>query len=479
MQQRKEITIDFKKGFELLAGAEEKYGFFETWHEGMPLWLYGRDRALNIVSGITSYSGQTISSHKIRPLNLIARAWHFLANVHKMWGNDLIIFTNERHLEKELSTGKYYNPFAELAIREYREAKKVLVFEFPIPMTQKYRSAVYPRYLPLDFFFFLRQIFSPLAFFYYPRTKKVFAPKLKASGLFTENEITELVRRCYRSAYFITCYRIFLKLVKWLNPRAVAIYSCMGGFDKFPGVIEIQPALITDIHSVYMYPQTPEIKQYLQTRRMVVFSQETKELLARHGYLRENMIVRQNPKIQYYFIKNIHPELLEKIPAPPYELVIVGNWGGSLLGIIKQIVLDIEKNKEVFKDWNISLVLHPAEENTYKQLKLQKVVVFENHKVSLWGKLARAAATIDIGSTVIQESSYFGCYNIILKDEKFESQKDFIDSLCRGYSYKNLVVPQEFIVWFKANEQQLKSHIIEKNKIIKANHHTWQQQNKT
>ncbi|OGZ64143.1 MAG: hypothetical protein A3A98_04150 [Candidatus Staskawiczbacteria bacterium RIFCSPLOWO2_01_FULL_40_39] len=470
MQKRKEVRVNFKEGFKKLADLEVQYDLFSIFYEGIPLWLYARDRALNIISGITSYEGQSISSHAIRPVNLVKRVFYCILNFYKIFNNDIIIFTNERHLEKDLQTGEYYNPFAELAVRQNPNAKKFLIFEFPIPMTVKYQKVNYQNYMLLDVFLFFRQIFSPLSLFYYRKIKKVFEPKFKASGLFTESEIKELLRRCYYSAYSMVCYGIFLKFIKATNPHAKLIYSCMGGYDKFPGVIEIQPALIIDNQSVYIYPETKYTQNYLKTKKMIVFSEHAKDLLAKNGYTQENISVQGNSKIKFYFIKNINDTILKKVEKVDNKIVIIGNWGGSFLKIIKNLVLDIEKNNELFKNWDISLVLHPAEDNTYKKLHLTKVKVFENHQVSLWGMLSEAVATINIASTVLEESTYFGCYNIILKDIKFSDQTDFVNALCGSYPYKAIVDPEKFIHWFEENQSNIKNHAIQKNKIIKENY---------
>ena len=165
MQKRKEVRVNFKEGFKKLADLEVQYDLFSIFYEGIPLWLYARDRALNIISGITSYEGQSISSHAIRPVNLVKRVFYCILNFYKIFNNDIIIFTNERHLEKDLQTGEYYNPFAELAVRQNPNAKKFLIFEFPIPMTVKYQKVNYQNYMLLDVFLFFRQIFSPLSTF--------------------------------------------------------------------------------------------------------------------------------------------------------------------------------------------------------------------------------------------------------------------------------------------------------------------------
>lgn len=469
MQKGKEVKVNFERGFKKLCVAEEKYGFFQSVYNGIPLWLYGRDRALNIISGITSYEGQTVSSQKINFFNLFVRIFYFLFNFFKLFDNDIVVFTNERHLERDLKTGKYYNPFAELVIDINKNPKKVLIFEFPIPMTRKYRETGYDRYLTIDILLILRQFFSPFSFLYHKVTQKIFEAKLISSGLFNEPEIKDILKRCARSLYSIKCYGIFLKIVRLLNPRAKLIYSCMGGFDKFPGVVEIQPALIIDFQSVYIYPDTPEIKNYLIDKKMLVFSEQTKRLLVENFYREKNIEIIDNPKIKYYFLKNIGDNFF-KIKHPKNRIVIVGNWGGSLQKTMKKAVLNIEKNKEKFDDWDIIMVLHPTEKNIYKTFNLKKIKVYENHEVSLWGMLSEAVCTIDITSTVIKESSYFGCFNIILKDEDFDDQRDFIKALAEEYPFKEIVGPEDLVSWFDKNNDKIKKHIIEKNKIMQKNY---------
>ena len=469
MRKGKELNINFKEGFGKLREIEEKYDLFSFVCEGIPLWLYGRDRALNILSGITSYSGQTISTHRINPFNLIGRIFSFFWNFFKLFNSDIIIFTNERHLEKESSIGKYYNPFAEIVLDTKKEAEKILIFEFPIPMTSKYRNIKYNRYLPIDVLLCFRQISYPFFVLFYRKSNKEFEPKLKASGLFNESEVKEILRRCHWSVHSIKCFSLFLRLVKLVNPKARTIYSCMGGFDKFPGVVEIQTALILDFQSVYIYPQTPQIKDYLRDKKMIVLSNQTRDLLVRNGYPENNFSVIDNPKIKYYFLRNVNEEFFEKNNAGN-KIVIVGNWGGSLQKIMKKVISDIEQNKENFKDWDISLVLHPTEENTYKDMNLQKIKVYENHEVSLWEKLSLATCTIDISSTVIKESSYFGCFNIIMRDEKFDSQLDFIEALCGDYPFKEIITPENFVNWFSNNSKMLKNHNLTKKEILKDNY---------
>jgi hypothetical protein len=116
------------------------------------------------------------------------------------------------------------------------------------------------------------------------------------------------------------------------------------------------------------------------------------------------------------------------------------------------------------------MILHPTEENIYKKFNLKKIKVYENHEISLWSALSEAVCTIDISSTVIKESSYFGCFNIILEDENFNDQKDFIKALSDGYQFKEIVKPENIADWFSENKSKIEKHVLEKNKIMQKNY---------
>lgn len=468
MENNKGRKVKLQQGFKKLYEAEGSFNFFKLSFCQIPLWLYARDKALNIISGISSYGAQLYSSQKINIFNLIGRIFYFIFNFYKIFNNDIVVFTNERHLEKHLKTGEYYNPFAELTLNENKGSKKALIFEFPIPMTRKYKKISYKRYLPLDFFLCLKQILSPLSLFYYSRVKKEFSLKFRKVKLWPEKKDKEILLYASYGVFNIRFYSVVLSIIKFLNPKAKAIYSCMGGFDKFPGIIEIQPASITGFNPVYIYPQVQEIKDFLKNRKMVVFSKETKELLFQNGYPKENIQVTFNPKVRFYFLKNLNKDFLKA--AFKNKIVIVGNWGGSLQKIYRDLVLDIEKNKDKLEDWDISLILHPTEENSYKNLNLKKVKVFENYQASLWQMFSEALCTINVVSSSLEESTYFGCFNVIIEDKSFEDQKKLIELLCGNYPYKVIVPPEKLVNWFKDNESMIKNHFSRKREILKKNY---------
>jgi len=242
------------------------------------------------------------------------------------------------------------------------------------------------------------------------------------------------------------------------------IYSCMAGYDKFPEITEIQHGLILDFHAQYIYPKIPALNDYLRQKKMIVFSNDIRDLLIDRGYFSENIKTAPNPKIYFYFLKSLEKDFFQKKLSP--KILIISDWGGNFQKIFRKIVLEIEKNRKRFKDWEISLILHPTEENVYEDLNLTKVKVFENHEVSLWGILSEAVCIIGINSTVLGEATYFGCFDIILKDKELEDQKYYIDWLCKGYSHKAMVPPEEFIEWFEINEQKIINHLSTKKEIM-------------
>ncbi len=232
--------------------------------------------------------------------------------------------------------------------------KKVLVFEFPIPMTLKYKKINYERYWLLDPLLFLRQIFSPLSLFYYNRIKKEFARKLHLANLWEDSETKKIFKFCARSAYNIKSYAIFLRIIKFLNPKVKLIYSCMGGFDKFPEVIEIQPALILDSQPQYIYPQVTAIKNYLKNKKMMVFSQKTKKLFLLNGYIRENISIIDNPKIRFFFLKNLKRSSFKKKKEFEKKIVIIGGTVFIILGILSRTVI---KDYSFSIAWAISVLV--------------------------------------------------------------------------------------------------------------------------
>lgn len=468
MKDARERAINVKDTFQKLCRAEESLIFFQFSLCGIPVWIYPRERALLAAANMTRPGEQSFSAQRINWVNLLKRLFYFLVNIYKLADNDLIIFTNERHLQKSPREGGYYNPYAELVL-EKKKAKRALIFEFPTPMTSKFRQAKYPRYLPLDFFLVLKQVFSPLARFYARKVKQEFGPKLFQANLWSKEAREELLRFTVWSAYNIKVYYLFLRFIKALNPKAKLFYSCIGGFDKFPEVIEIQHGVIHEIHSQYIFPQTSAILPYLKSKKTIVFSQRVKDLFVRNGYLPENIEVEPNSKIKFYFRETLGPRS-QSLPLSSKKMVIVSDWGGHQHQIFKQFVLEIERNKELFQGWEIPLVLHPTEKNVYKGLNLTKVKVFENHQISLWQELAQALCMVTISSTVLEEAAYFGCFDIVLEDKEFLDQKTYLDWLIADYPHKVAVAPNRFIEWFKENKERLISHFPTKKKIISENY---------
>jgi len=464
MRYSSQEKIQIRETFKKLSKIERNFGLFKLSYNKIPLWIYIRERAMNMVSGISRPSGQSISSQKINLFNFIKRFFYFLINSYKLFGNEVIIFTNERHLQRDSEEGKYYNPYVELVLNTDK-FRRVLIFEFPTPMTEKYRKIKYNRYLPLDLFLALKQIFSFLSLFYYGRIRKEYNNKLHRANLWDEQDIKEILRFCTSSVYNIKHDGIFLKFIKFLNPRAKLIYSCQAGYDKFPEVIEVQHGVILDFHPQYIYPKTPAIQNYLKKKKIIVFSEKVKDLFIKGGYLSENIKVTFNPKIRFYFLKNLKKDFFQQ-DSVPNKILIISDWGGNFHQIFKNFVLDIEKNKEKLERWEISLILHPTEENVYKDLNLTKVKVFENHEVSLWDLVSEAICIISIASTILEEATYFGCFNIILSDKEFEDQKDYINWLCGDYPHKTIVDPEKFIEWFEKNKSKIISHLPLKKKIM-------------
>lgn len=463
MENEKEKSIRIKESFKKLCDIERDFNLFKASYNKIPLWIYVREKAMNMVSGIAKPSGQSVSSQKINVFNFLGRLFYFLINFYKLFNNEVIIFTNERHLQWNPNEEKYYNPYAELVLKT-NKLRKALIFEFPTFMTKKYTQTRYNRYLPLDLVLALKQIFSPLSFFYYEKIKKAYNSKLHRANFWQGKDINEILRFSAFSAYNINYYGIFLRFIKLANPKAKLIYSCMAGYDKFPEVIEIQHGVILDFHPQYVYPQTSVIEDYLSSKKMIVFSERVRDLFIKNGYLAENIKVMPNPKVYFYFLKNLKKEFFQQKPA--LKILIISDWGANFHQIFKNLVLDIERNKEKLKKWEVSLILHPTEENVYKNLNLKKVRVFENYEVSLWDLLSESLCIVSISSTVLEEATYFGCFNIILEDKEFEDQKDYIDWLCSDYPYKEFVEPEKFIEWFEKNKNKITNHASAKKKIL-------------
>src|SRR6185436_18879452 len=321
----------------------------------------------NFLNGLTKVPGQSVGFIKIKPLEVIGRMIFFFINAHKMVGNDIIIFANERHLQWSDQNGCYYNQFAELVL-EKSKYKKALIFEFPTSMTKKYGKVFYQEYLPLDIVIALKTVFSWCCIFFYPKVREEFYPKLKEAGLWQAGDIGKILTFMALQAYSIAWYGSFLRLVKWLNPKAKLVYSCMGAYDKFPEVIEIQHGMVDDLNLQYIFPKTPSMEKYLHNKKIIVFSDKVKDMLVGYGYLAENIEVAPNPKIYFYFLKNMEEKFFSEYVGEK-EIVIIGALGDTIKEKIKDFIFDIESNQEKFKDWKVSLVLHPSERNTYKDLK--------------------------------------------------------------------------------------------------------------
>jgi len=464
--------IKFREAFQNLYRAEKEFGFYDLSYNGIPLWIYPRENASFFMNGVTSFPEQAFAFLRIRPINLLRRCARFFIGLNKIFGNDIIIFVNERHLQWSEKENNFYNQYAELVL-EGGVYKKALIFEFPTSMTTKYKKTKYKKYLPLDLIIAIKRILSPCFLFFYPKINREFYQKIKKANLWQEKDIKKILRFSAMQAYGIKYYGIFLRLIKLLNPKAKLIYSCMAGYDKFPEVIEIQHGVIGDYHCQYIYPLVPQIKEYLQNKKIIVFSDKIKKLLTDNGYLAENVEVRPNPKIYFYFLKNVKKDFFKQV-SEKKEIVIIGGFGGNIQETLKNFILNIEKNKEKFENWDVSIVLHPSEKNVYKNLRLKKVQVFENQEVSLWEMLCNAVCIASVCSTVMEEATYFGCFEIIIPNKDLEDQENAIEWLCGDYHYKTIVSSDDFPKWFKDNEEKIINHWKQKKEIMKKNYNYFQ-----
>ena len=449
--------------------AERRFDFFSYKCRGIPLWIYPRIKALNMINGVDDLGGQTEACIRMNFLNILGRILNFFYKSPRFFGNDAIVFSNERYLDLDKKSGKYFNSMAEAAIID-SNSKKPLIFEFPSFTAKKYKNTKYKSYIPLDIFLGLKEIFSFLAFFYRPKMKKEFYSKLDKSGLWTEAEIRELVNFLSHCVYDINCYAGFLRLVKFLNPKAKLIYSCVAGYDKFPEVVEIQHGLIIGFHAQCFFPRIDSLKGYVENKKTIVFSEKAKEMFLSNGYTDKNTIILANPKVGVYFLSNIDRQFLESQKKSNKNHIVIISSLGNVPSIFKKMLLDIEENKERLEEWDFSLVLHPSEKNTYNDMGLTKVKVFENYQVSLWELLANSLCVVVIASSVIEEAIYFGCFEIIISDEAMIDQKDYIKSLAGDYEFKELVPPEDFMEWFNKNEQKMILHRENKLDIMEKNY---------
>lgn len=465
IKQSLKINESIKKIWE----AEKRFDLFSYKCCDIPLWIYPRIKALNMFDGAIDIGGQTDGAIKMNFLNILARIFYFFLKLPRFFGNDVIIFSNERYLDLDKKTGKYFNSMAELAIMD-SGSKKPLIFEFPSFTTKKYKNTKYKSYVPLDIFLGVKEAFLFLAFVFKPKIKKEFLSKLASSGLWTKADIEKLIYFLSHYAYDIFCYAISLKIIKLLNPNAKMIYSCIAGYDKLPDVVEIQHGLIVDLHIQLFFPQTDSIKEYIENKKTIVFSEQAKQKLLSNGYTSENTVVLPNPKVSVYFSNNIDKQFLESQKKSNKNQIVIISSLGNVPNILKKLLSDIEKNKDRLEKWDFSLVLHPSEKNTYNDMELTKTKVFENYQVSLWDLLANSLCVVVIASSVIEEAQYFGCFEIILKNEIMEDQEDYVRELAGNYTFKNMVLPSDFVKWFNQNEQKMILHRNNKLEIMEKNY---------
>lgn len=458
-------TVNIKETFAELCRQEKKLGFFSFCHKGIPLWMYPRELAGYMINGGIREGEQGRSAQDVNIAGFFKRALFFITNLKNLVGNDAIVFTNERHLQPG-KNGKFYNPYAELILSK-SNGLDVLVFEFPNRMTGGYMETKYKKYLPMDLFLALSQIFFPLSYLYAFKVKKLYSEKLAKSGLWNDRQIKEILKICRKSLYRISVYRAILGLLKLINPKLRFVYSCMAGYDKFPEVIEIQHGVIHDFHHHYFFPAVVELNGYLNLKKMIVFSKELKNLFVENGYSSDNIFVEENPKIKYYFINNFPDGKFDYLKQN--KILIISDWGGNCPAIFNRLVLDIEENRGFFEGWDVDMILHPTEKNTYKDKNLSEVRVLENHKTILWDLLKEATCVISINSTVLQEAVSFGCFNIVLIDKKSKDQRDYIRWLCQDYEHKDFVNPEDFVGWFRANAEKLENHKLIKEKVLAKN----------
>lgn len=464
-----ELRLNRKETIMKIWEAERRFDLFSYKCRKIPLWIYPRIKASNMINGVNDLGGQTDGFIKINFLNILQRLFYFFLKLPQLFGNDVIVFSNERYLDMDKKSGKYFNSMAEAAIVD-SHAKEPLIFEFPSSTTLKYKETKYKSYVPMDLFLAIKEAFLFLAFFYRPKIKKEFFSKLTESSLWTETDVKKLINLLSHYAYDISFYSIFLNLIKILNPRANLIYSCVAGYDKFPDVVEIQHGLVVPFHAQCFFPLLDSVKEYVKNKKTIVFSVEAKKMFLSNGYTDKNTTVLPNPKVSFYFLNNIDRQFFENSKKLNLNHVVMISSLGNVPDIFKKLILDIEKNKEYLKEWDFSLVMHPSEKNTYGQMALSKVKVFENHQVSLWDMLARSLCVVVIASSVIEEAKYFGCFEVILEDEAMEDQKDYVQSLAGSYAFKNMVKPEEFIEWFFANGKSIISHRAKKLELMEKNY---------
>jgi len=461
-----------KEAFERLYEAEKKFDFYKLSYNKIPLWSFPREKASFFMNGFTSFPEQAFAFLKIRLICLLKRIASFIFGLNKIFGNDIIVFANERHLQWDKSGNIFYNQYAELALMEH-QGKKAIIFEIPTSMTEKYKKVKYEKYLPLGFIIVLKKILSFCFLFFYPKIYKEFYPKIQKADLWQKEDIKKILKFISVQAYSIKYYGLILKIIKLLNPNAKHIYSCMGVYDKFPEVIEIQHGVIVDVHCHYIFPVMDSTREYIENKKTIVFSEKEKKLLVNNGYSAKNIEIKPNPKVYFQFLFNIKRDFFEE-QVRTKEIVIIGDFAGNAQATIKNTVFNIEKNKEKFDGWNISLVLHPSEKNVYKDLQLSKVKVFENQDVSIWQMISNAICVVSICSTVLEEAIYFGCYEIILINEAFEDQKLMIDWMCKDYPHKTIIFSHEFSEWFISNESKIIDHWQKKQEIMKKNYDYFQ-----
>ncbi len=461
-------TMPIGEAFKKLSRAEQELDFFNLSYFGVPVWIYPREDVSFILNGMAQSSGQFEPHFKINVFVFLSRIFYFFINFYKIFNNEVIIFTNERHLQWNEKEQRYYNPYAELAV-ESNKFKKVLIFEFFTGMTKKYKKTKYKKYLPLDFFIGAKQILSPLSFFFSFKIKREFNGKLNRANLWSEQGERKIIGLCVAAGYSINYYGLILKFIKILNPKAKFIYSCMAAFDKFPEVIEIQHGAIARYHCQYIYPKTESIKDYLKNKKIIVFSDKVKKLFYENEYSLENVLVKPNPKIYFYFLKNLEENFFITKHITN-KITIVSGFGWNFYKIYKEFLLSIEKNKDKLSNWEFFLLLHPVEDNGYRELSLTKVKIFRNNEASLWDLLSESLCMVNIYSSVMEESPYFGCFNVILENKELAEQKYFSDWLCGDYPNKEFVAPEKFAEWLLKNEQKIINHREKKLKIMENNY---------
>lgn len=457
-----------KESFQRLYEAEKKFDFYNISYNKIPLWSFPREKASFFMNGFTTFSEPVSVFLRIRPVNLLKRIASFIFGLNKIFGNDIIVFVNERHLQQISKDNIFYNQYAEMALMGNQQ-KKAIIFEFPTAMLTKYKNVKYERYLPMDFIVGVKKAFSFLYLFFYPKIKKEFYLKIQKADLWQEEDVPKILKFIAIQAYNIKYYSFVLNIIRLLNPRAKFIYSCMAGYDKFPGVTEIQHGVIVDTHCHYIFPVLDSTREYIENKKTIVFSEKVKKLLVNNGYSDKNIEIRPNPKIYFQFLFNINDDFFKNQPESK-EIVIIGDFAGNAQTTIKNAIFNIEKNKKEFDGWNISLVLHPSERNIYKDLQFSKVRVFENQEVSLWQMISRAVVVVSICSSVLEEAVYFGCYEIILINEAFEDQKFMIDWMCGDYPYKTDIFSDDFSRWFSKNKDKIINHWQKKREIMKENY---------